>query len=197
MAKLYYKFGTMNSSKSANLLMTMYNYESTGKKVSLLQSDKNTRDNKKIVSRAGLSADAIQVKDTDNLFNMFKDIEDLDVILIDEVQFLTSAQINQLALIVDHLNIDVISYGLKSDYLGNLFPAISKLLVLADNISEIKQVCSHCNSKATMNLKVENGIPVYTGDVISIGDTNKKAISYYEPVCRKHYFDPIIKEADI
>ena len=195
MAKLYYKFGVMNSSKSANLLMTKHNYESTGKKVALIQSDKNSRNGNRVVSRIGLESYAMQISDTDNIFNIFKNTLTLyDAILVDEVQFLTVSQIEELALIADILHTDVLCYGLKTNYLGNLFPAIAKLLVLADNISEIKQVCSHCNSKAIMNLKVQDGKAIYEGDTISIGDIQiTESLFYYEPVCRFHYFNPIIE----
>lgn len=196
MAKLYFKYGAMNSSKSANLLMTMHNYINTGKTVALFQPCINTRDGGYVKSRIGLKEKAISIESTTNLFILVKKIyTDVDVILIDESQFLSPIQIDQLATVVDKLKIDVICYGLKVNYLGELFDASAKLLVLADSIGEIKQVCAcgKCKQKAIMNLKVVNGNAVYSGDSISIGDINTESEEYFIPVCRNHYYRPLIK----
>lgn len=191
MNKLYFKYGALNSSKTANLLMTAHNYKNGGRKVLLLQSNKNTRDLQgKIVSRAGLEAECLIFNDNTNL-EMVVLNQDYkpDVVLIDEVQFATPEHIEQLIKIVDDYNITVFAYGLKSTYTGELFPATAKLLVYADKVEEVKQVCTFCEKKAILNLKIKNKKPVYKGEIISIGDIVETE-EYYLPVCRKHFFNP-------
>ena len=199
MAKLIYYYGVMNSAKTALLLTTAHNYENTGRKIVAMKPNIDTRDSKgKISSRIGLSREAIIFTEKDSLINIVEkfisdNLEKPSAILIDEVQFCTKEHIKELAFIVDNMNIDVLCYGLKSTYTGELFEASAKLFILADKIERIKQVCSFCNKKAIMNLKIRNNKPVYSGESISIGDINN-CEEYYIPVCRQHYNRPYIKK---
>lgn len=195
MSKLYFKYGALNSSKTANLLMTAHNYRETGRKVLLLQSSKNTRDKvNKITSRIGIESECLVFHEEENLKELIEQyINKLDVVLIDEIQFATPTQIKQLVNLLDtYKDLVVITYGLKSTYTAELFPSIATLLVYADHIEEVKQVCAYCSKKAHMNLKIRNNKPVYEGEIISIGDV-KDCEEYYVPVCREHYLHPIIK----
>lgn len=199
MAKLHFKYGALNSSKTANLLMTAHNYEENGRTVWLFQSSKNTRDNpSKITTRAGIEGkDCFNFYPRTNLVDLVEAISDYidefpDVILFDEIQFATKKQIQQIVSLVDDFDITVIAYGLKSTYTAELFDSVQELMVYADKVEEIKQICSMCNNKAFMNLKIKGNCPVYEGKVISIGDV-KRTEEFYVPVCRKHYFKPDIK----
>lgn len=197
MAKLHFKYGCMESSKSANLLMTVHNYESQGKEVILLKPSLDTRSRTgKIESRIGLSHDCIDIDKDTNILDLLnvKSVNSLDTIsaiIVDESNFLTKEQVKQLAYICDEYDIPIITYGLKNSYLdGELFEGSAALLYYAEKIEEIKTVCK-CGRKATMNLRILNGKPIYDGNIINCGDT-KEAEDYYVPVCRKHYFNPQI-----
>lgn len=199
MAKLYYKHGTMNSSKTANLLMAAFNYEAQGKRVLCFKSSVDNRWGVGTIdSRSGIpSREAHLVNLTSDLYHEVQvDLEKngkLYCVLVDEAQFLTPKQIKQLSFVADDLNIPVMCYGLKNTYQdGMLFEGSAALLYYADKIEEIKTVCQFCNSKAIMNLRVENGQPVYTGkESVIIGDTVPEGKSYYIQVCRKHYYKPV------
>lgn len=192
---LYYKYGTVGSSKSANLLMAEFDYTSKGRNVLLLKPSIDTRDLGAVVSRVGIQKDCISFSSEDSLIKIYenemmkREIEHFDAIIIDEVQFSTVQQINELiALSFDNT---VMCYGLKADYTGSLFPSIARLLVFANNIQEIKSMCQFCNKKSILSLRVLNGQTVYEGDVINIGDT-KECEDYYIPVCVDHFFNPPI-----
>lgn len=198
-AKLYFRYGAMGSSKTANLLMVAHNYESQGKKVLLIKPSLDTRsETQKIESRTGLCAECIDIDNTSNIRNIFLTLVNTNnfeyhAILVDEAQFLTKYQVKQLAKMVDTYNIPVIAYGLKNSYIdGELFEGSQALLYYSNKIEEIKTVCScpECNSKATMNLRILNGEAVYNGEMINCGDT-KPTSDYYMPVCRKHYYNQI------
>ncbi len=208
MAKLYFKHGTMDASKSADLLMTAHKYEQQGKKIICLRPSIDTRTEKGFIKSRAL-VDKHPALCIDENFNIFSYIQDyiqdytqdyiqdskksLNCILIDEAQFLSKSQIEQLVQIVDFLNIPIICYGLKNSYIsGQLFEGSSALLYYADSIQEIKSVCHFCDSKATMHLRIENGSPVrssITNNAVIIGDTQVSK-SYYISTCRKHYFNP-------
>ena len=200
MAKLHFKYGTLNSSKTANLLMTAHNYEENDREVWLFQSSKNTRDNvNKISTRAGIeSKDCYAFSESTDLVDFVRfmsvcDNKFPDVLLFDEIQFATKEQIQEIIYLVDDFDVTVICYGLKSTYTGELFESVAELMVYADKVEEIKQICSMCDKKAFMNLKIKDNEPVYEGENVSIGDV-KNSVEYYVPVCRKHYFRPNIKE---
>lgn len=186
MAKLFFKYGTMKSGKSTHLLMTKHNYESQNKKVLIYTSAIDTRWGTGIVkSRVGLESPAEIV--TDDVFDEVRaenDKEKISCVLVDEAQFLTYKQIASLASVVDILGIPVICYGLKNDFKNSLFSGSRALIELADEFDIIKTVCEHplCGKKATMNLRLVDGVPIYKGNQIQLGDEE------YIPVCRRHYY---------
>ncbi|MCI5813298.1 MAG: thymidine kinase [Limosilactobacillus coleohominis] len=189
MAQLFFKYGAMNSGKSIDILKVAHNYEEQGKPVELLTSGVDTRAGRGVIaSRIGLKRRVTPVmKDTD-VYKLVKDVladHKIYCVLIDEAQFLTKEHVLQLTKIVDELGIPVMTFGLKNDFRNELFEGSKYLLIYADKIEEMKTICWFCPHKATMNLRIHNGKPVYEGDQVQIGGNE----SYY-PVCRKHYFHP-------
>lgn len=171
MAKLYFKYGAMGSSKSAQALTTKFNYEERGMKVWLIKPSTDNRDGKDIVkSRIGLSAPCDSISQAVDLFDTFKtEHSDADVIIADECQFFTEAQIDQLRRIVDEHCLPVLCFGLRTDFLCHLFPGSRRLFEVADSITEIKTICS-CGSKATVNARLDADMNVVTeGDQVMIG----------------------------
>ena len=171
MAKLYFKYGAMGSSKTAQALTTKFNYEERNMKVWLIKPAIDTRDGKSIVkSRIGLFApcDAID-KDTDLYSTFITEHCDADVIIADECQFFTEAQIDDLRRIVDEYDRPVLCFGLRTDFLCHLFSGSKRLFEIADSISEIKTICE-CGSKATVNARLDGNMQVITtGDQVMIG----------------------------
>ena len=184
MAKLYFYYGAMGASKTAQALMTKFNYEEKGQKALLLKADLDTRDDRDgkhlIRSRVGLESEGGLLSEfCDNYQEILR--ERYDVIIVDEAQFATRAQVSVLCEIVDTFNIPVVTYGLRSDFQGNLFTGSEALLAYADQILEIKTMC-WCGKKATMNARFnENGI-IKEGDQIVMG-----AGSNYTALCHKHW----------
>lgn len=186
MAKLYFRYGAMGSSKTANALMVRYNYIEKGQKVILLKPKVENRDGYNIIkSRIGLSAECELVED---LLEKIKQMEksgdgwnDADVIIIDEAQFLNTEQINELARIVDDYHISVICYGLRTDFTSHLFEGAKRLMELADVIEEIPTIC-WCGKKAQFNARVKDGKIVRNGAQIEMGGNES-----YVSLCRKHY----------
>ena len=170
MAKLYFKYGAMGSSKTANALITKFNYEERGMKVWLIKPSLDDRDGADTVrSRIGLKAEAVVISNDTDIFTEFKKYSDCHVIIADECQFFTKEQINQLRKIVDELNIPVLCFGLRTDFLTNLFEGSRRLFEIADSITEIKTICS-CGEKATVNARIgENGQVITEGGQILIG----------------------------
>jgi len=119
------------------------------------------------------------------LFALIDQQDDIAAVLIDEAQFMTKEQVLQLTHVVDELNIPVLTFGLKNDAFNNLFPGSEALLIYADKIEEMKTLCSFCGRKATMNLRLNDGVPVYQGAQVQIGGDDS-----YLPVCRRHYNHP-------
>ena len=196
MSKLYFRYSTMNSAKSLNLLAVAHNYKEQGKDVLLLKPSLDTRSPKGLIeSRVGISMPCIDIDKDENLVELFRREDRVinnkfEAILVDEASFLTKEQVKQLAYIVDKFDIPCLTYGLKNSYIdGELFEGSQALLYYSDEVEEIKNVC-HCGRKATMNLRIVNGEPVYNGEIINCGDT-KPDNDYYMPVCRKHYYNPI------
>ena len=170
MAKLYFKYGAMGSSKTANALITKFNYEERGMKVWLIKPSLDDRDGADTVkSRIGLKAEAVVISNDTDIFTEFKKYSECHVIIADECQFFTKEQINQLRKIVDELNIPVLCFGLRTDFLTNLFEGSRRLFEIADSITEIKTICS-CGEKATVNARIgENGQVITEGGQILIG----------------------------
>lgn len=196
MGKIYFRYGTVNSSKSMNLIATAHNYKSQGKSTVVLKPIVDTKSSKGMIeSRAGVSIPCI---DIDNEFNIAEYIgfskvrkqDDIYCVIIDEVQFLTVNQVQELQVIADVFDIPVICYGLLTDFSGNMFPSIERLISIADKIEEIKTVCSkhYCNKKAIYNERFIKGVPVFDGESIVVGDIkeDENGLSY-RPVCREHY----------
>jgi len=177
MAKLYFRYGAMGSSKTANAIMVQYNYRERGQNALMLKPCLDNRDGERIVgSRSGLSAPCHFVEELDQL-----DLTAYDCIIVDECQFLKKAQVQQLVDIVDGLNIPVICYGLRADFQGNLFEGSTWLMAWADTIEEIKTVC-WCGRKATFNTRVLNGRVVKEGEQILLGGDES-----YVALCRRHW----------
>ena len=176
MAKLSFRYGAMGSSKTANILMIKYNFEEKGKTAILLKPKCENRDgDTRIRSRIGLEAECLFVEDfLDNPI-------ECDCILVDEAQFLTKDQVDQLSDIVDIKNIPVICFGLKTDFQSNLFEGSKRLIELADEIEEITTIC-WCGKKARFNARVIDGKVVKDGEQIQLGGNE-----CYTSLCRKHY----------
>lgn len=193
MSKIYFRYGTLNSAKTANLLMVVHNYESQGKTVLIFKPKTDTRSKPNVIeSRIGLSHSCIDIDEDFNIYDYVKRLPmniKVDCICCEEVQFMTKQNIKELVKIADELEIPILAYGLKNTYIADkLFPAVELLLYYADSIEEVKNVC-YCGRKATQNLRIVNGNPVYDGDTVQVGDV-KEGDSYYMSVCRKHYFNP-------
>ena len=170
MAKLYFKYGAMGSSKTANALITKFNYEERGMKVWLIKPAIDTRDGADVVkSRIGLAASAETVTPDKNLFQEYEKHSDCHVIIADECQFFTAAQIDELRRIVDLKDIPVLCYGLRTDFLTRLFEGSHRLFEVADSVTEIKTICS-CGKKAIVNARLDGeGRVVTEGGQILIG----------------------------
>lgn len=185
MAKLFFRYSTMNAGKSIDILRIKNNYNEYGDEVILLTSSKDDRYGVgKITSRIGIQADAIPIDDSINIFNLIYKIEEkISCILVDESQFLTKDQIFQLSDVVDQLNIPVICYGLRSDFSLEPFEASKYLMAIADNVEEIKTICSECKrKKAVVNARIIDDKIITEGDQVQIGG-NKS----YKTLCRRCY----------
>lgn len=188
MAKLYFYYSAMNAGKSTHLLQAAYNYEERGQRVLLLSPSLDDRFGLgKITSRIGLQRDAIMFQKKDDLKKIIRDSASaqatkFDCILVDEAQFLTENQVEQLSEIVDRLNVPVMCYGLRTDSFGRLFDGSARLLGWADELNELKTIC-FCGRKASMVVRYDqHGDPVTEGDQIEIGGNDA-----YVSMCRHHW----------
>jgi thymidine kinase len=186
MAKLYFYYSAMNAGKSTILVQSSYNYRERGMNTLVLTPDVDTRYGEgRVTSRIGLEAPAFSFSHLDDLYEIARQAHEKDpvhCVLVDEAQFLTKRQVRQLSDIADRLDIPVLSYGLRTDFRGELFEGSMHLLAWADNLSEIKTIC-HCGRKATMVLRLDaRGNPVHAGDQVKIGGNER-----YTSVCRKHF----------
>ena len=186
MAKLHYFYSTMNAGKSTSLLQSNHNYLENNLNTLLFVPKEDEDFNKgRIVSRIGLEADAIIVNSKYNFYENIKKLSDdvIHCILIDEAQFLSTKQIHELSEVADSLNIPVMCYGIRTDFRGELFEGSSALLALADNLIELKTVCSECPRKATMVVRLnEEGQIVTEGSQVQLGGND-----VYKVVCRSHF----------
>ena len=182
MAQFYFYYGAMNAGKSTTLLQASFNYRERGMTTMLWTAAVDDRAGAgRIGSRIGLEADAHVFGAATDLFTAVRDAP-TDCVLVDEAQFLMPAQVDQLAAIVDRLGVPVLAYGLRTDFLGQLFPGSERLLAIADKLVELKAVC-HCGRKATMNLRVDAaGRALTEGAQTEIGGNDR-----YVAVCRKHF----------
>lgn len=185
MAKLYFKYGAMGSSKTAQALITKYNYEENDLRVWLIKPSADTRDGQSVLrSRIGLEAEAEFIAPDVNVDTLFRNtrLGKCDVIIVDECQFLTPAQIDQLREIVDECNIPVMCFGLRTDFQTKLFPGSMRLMEVADTIQEIKTICD-CGAKATVNARIDGeGHIVTQGAQVVLGGNGS-----YIAMCHKCY----------
>ena len=185
MAKLYFKYGAMGSSKTAQALITKYNYEENDLKVWLIKPSADTRDGIQILrSRIGLAATVEVIAPEMDVYEQFRKTRagECDVIIVDECQFLTEAQIDQLRTIVNDYNIPVMCFGLRTDFQTRLFPGSRRLMEVADTIQEIKTICD-CGAKATVNARIDGqGHIVTEGAQVVLGGNDS-----YIAMCHKCY----------
>ena len=190
MAQLFFRYGAMNSGKTIEILKVAHNYEEQHKHVVILTSGLDNRDEVGYVSsRIGLRRPAIPIFDETDVYKIVASKQNIDCVLVDEAQFLKKHHVIELTRIVDELGIPVMTFGLKNDFRNQLFEGSEYLLLYADKIEEMKTICWFCAKKATMNLRIYDGKPVYDGEQIMIGGNEA-----YFPVCRKHYVNPPLEE---
>lgn len=187
MAQLYFKYGTMNSGKSIEILKVSHNYEEQGKPTLLMTSSLDTRSGVgTVASRIGMTSEAVAIDADMDVYDYVAQLPEKPYcVLIDEAQFLSKKNVYDFARVVDELNVPVMAFGLKNDFRNELFEGSKYLLLLADKIEEIKTICWFCSKKATMVIRTLDGKPVYEGEQLQIGGNES-----YIPVCRKHYFNP-------
>ncbi|MBR6595666.1 MAG: thymidine kinase [Oscillospiraceae bacterium] len=188
MAKLYFKYGAMGSSKTAQALITKYNYEENDMKVWLIKPSADTRDGAQVLrSRIGLEAAVEVISPEVDIYARFlgSRVRRCDVIIVDECQFMTEKQIEQLRAIVNEQNVPVLCFGLRTDFLTRLFPGSRRLMELADVIEEIKTMCD-CGAKATVNARISDGYIVTEGAQVVLGGNDS-----YIAMCHRCYINGI------
>ena len=190
MAKLYFKYGAMKSGKTTDIIKTYYNYKEKGMNVLIMKPGDDKKAGSNIQSRSGaeLNADYVVPSNIDvyQLITYHLIDNNVDVIIVDEAQFLTPKQVDELSEVVDQFDIPVLCYGLRADAFSNMFPGSQRLFEIADKIEELKAICK-CGKKATFNLRLNkiNGelIPVFEGEQVSIDGIDAE----YDSVCRPCY----------
>jgi len=195
MAKLYFKYGAMGSSKTAQALITKYNYEENGLQVWLIKPSADTRDGRQILrSRIGLEAEVEVIPPERDVYQVFVRNRQgaCDVIIVDECQFLTEVQIDQLRGIVNDFNVPVLCFGLRTDFQTRLFPGSLRLMEVADTIQEIKTMCD-CGAKATVNARIDGAGQIITeGAQVVLGGNDS-----YIAMCHKCYIRGIREKRTI
>ncbi|MEA1974069.1 MAG: thymidine kinase [Bacillota bacterium] len=195
MAKLYFRYGAMNCGKSTNLMQVAYNYNERGMKSIVIKPQIDTKGANSVVSRLGINKKIdILINKEMNVFkeikNKIKNKEKIDCILVDEVQFLNTSQIDQLLMIAIKLNIPVIAYGLRTDFKMNGFEGSERLLLIAHSIEELKTIC-RCGRKAIFNARKINGKFVSDGAQVAIDGENKVE---YESLCSNCYYELVLEK---
>ena len=190
MAKLYFKYGAMGSSKSAQALTTKFNYEEKGMTVWLIKPGTDTRDGADIIrSRIGLEQKAQIISPDESIAEAYHNAGNYDVIIADEAQFLTPAQIDELRELVDEEDLPVLCFGLRTDFKTHFFPGAMRLMELADSITEIKTICE-CGSKATVNARFDDSGRIITeGDQVVLGGNDR-----YTAMCHRCWVERIKKQ---
>jgi len=190
MAKLYFKYGAMGSSKSAQALITKFNYEELGMSVWLIKPGTDTRDGADVIkSRIGLMETAQVIEPEDDIIAAYRAAGKHDVIIADEAQFFTPEQIDGLRTLVDDDDLPVLCFGLRTDFLTHFFPGAQRLMELADSLTEIKTVCA-CGRKATVNARIdEQGHIVTEGSQVLLGGNDR-----YIAMCHKCWKDSIARQ---
>jgi thymidine kinase len=186
-AKLYFYYSTMNAGKSTALLQSSHNYRERGMRTLVYTAELDRRGGGKVHSRIGLESEARHFVQGTDLFQEIEAAhrrEPVSCVLLDEAQFLTRQQVDDLAMVVDRLSIPVLCYGLRTDFRGELFAGSARLLALADELIELKTIC-HCGRKATMVIRVgADGRAEQAGEQVEIGGNER-----YVSLCRRHYFE--------
>ena len=188
MAKLYFKYGAMGSSKTAQALITKYNYEENDMRVWLIKPSADTRDGAEVLrSRIGLEAKVDVITPAIDVYRLFEETkrDQCDVIIVDECQFLVPEQIDQLRAIVNDCGVPVLCFGLRTDFQTRLFPGSRRLMELADVIEEIKTMCD-CGAKATVNARISDGYIVTEGAQVVLGGNDS-----YIAMCHRCYVNGI------
>lgn len=191
MAKLHFRYGAMNAGKTTIMLQTAYNYEERNQKVLLLKPTIDTKGNEKVISRIGLSRDVdYLISQNDNILDKIVDCLNItNCILVDEAQFLTKSQVEELYYITKLYNIPVIAFGLRTDFKSNGFEGSIRLLELADALEEMPTIC-RCGKKARFNARKVNGEFTSDGDSVVIDGTQNVE---YESLCGSCYIDKVLK----
>ncbi len=191
MAKLYFKYGAMGSSKTAQALITRFNYMELGMSVWLIKPSTDTRDGADIIkSRVGLEARAQVITPEQDIVREYRQAGRYDVIIADEAQFFTPEQIDQLRFLVDEEDLPVLCFGLRTDFLTHLFPGSRRLMELADSLTEIKTVCA-CGRKATVNARLDSSGRILTqGDQVFLGGNDS-----YIAMCHKCWKEKIKEQS--
>ncbi|MDR1235837.1 MAG: thymidine kinase [Holosporaceae bacterium] len=186
MACLYFYYSAMNAGKTTSLLQTNHNYREKGMDTLIFTYALDTRYGPGVItSRIGLQKQAITYDGSFDFFCYVKGARSVACVLVDEAQFLTKKQVDQLAAVVDKFDIPVLTYGLRTDFLGNSFEGSQRLLAVADVLTELKTIC-HCGKKATMNMRIDKlGNKITNGEQIEIGGNER-----YVSVCRRHFNNP-------
>lgn len=182
MAKLYFKYGAMGCSKTAQALITKFNYEERNMKVMFMKPAVDTRDGEAVArSRIGLEAKVIPIPSEQNVYDLYTDqYRSCQVIIVDECQFLTPEQVDELGQIVIDYDVPVLCFGLATDFLTHLFPGSKRLFEIAESVTEIKSIC-RCGAKATVNARLDaEGRVVFQGDQICLGGNDR-----YMAMCRR------------
>lgn len=190
MAQLYFYYSAMNAGKSTALLQSSYNYHERGMRTLVYTAEIDNRFGAgKVSSRIGLSSPAKLYNNATSLYGEINEehqLEPVHCVLVDESQFLTRDQVRALSEVVDHLDIPVLCYGLRTDFRGELFIGSQYLLAWSDKLVELKTIC-HCGRKASMVLRLdESGKPFEEGEQVQIGGNER-----YVSVCRKHYYEAL------
>lgn len=191
MSKLYFRYGAMNSGKSALLLQVLNNYEERGMKAVIIKPKIDTKANDSVSSRIGISRKVdYLVGENDNLKNYLKEVakNNIACVLVDEAQFLNREQVDELYLLTKKYNIPVICYGLRNDFKTNAFPGSLRLFELADEIEELHTIC-RCGKRARFNARKVNGEFVTVGDQVAIDDGKE---AFYESLCGKCYLEKVL-----
>lgn len=191
MAKLTFYYGTMSSGKTIDLIQTAYKYNSKGMKALVLKPKTDTKGDDCVVSRIGLSKKADIILDkNESLFEYNHLLKNITCLLVDEAQFLTERQVQELFVFTKELDVDVICYGLKTDFQGKLFEGSKALFCYADDFEILKAVCASkgCASNARFNARKVNGKYIYYGPQVLIGEDES-----YDPLCTKCYIEKVLK----
>lgn len=192
MSKLYFRYGAMNAGKSTVLLQVKHNYKEKDRKCIIIKPKVDTKGNDTIVSRIGISSKVdLLLGDSESLFSDKNSliIKNVDCILVDEAQFLTEKQIDELWFITKKFNIPVICYGIRTNFKSHLFTGSKRLMEVADEIEEIVTICS-CGKKAKFNARIVNGEYISDGESIAIDDNDSIK---YESLCGKCYIENVLK----